>query len=79
MKTLTLICLLVVLCQSLYMFSSSSHAATPQVWEYKVIFKKCNDEKNLNVIGADGWELATYAVFPAGLSSVDTCVFKRAK
>ena len=35
-----------------------------------------NDEKTLNALGAERWELATYAVWPVGMSSVDTCVFK---
>ena len=77
---LTTIAMLLALCASLYFVNSASHAApAAQAWEYKVILKKCNDEKTLNALGADGWELATYAVWPVGMSSVDTCVFKRAK
>ena len=60
--TLSIICLL-VLCGSLYLVGSSSRAATPQTWEYKVMVKKCNDEKTLNKLGAEGWELATYSTW----------------
>ncbi len=58
---------------------SASPQSKPQQWEYKVSVKKCGDEKNLNALGAEGWELATYSQWPVGLSTVDTCVFKRPK
>lgn len=45
----------------------------PQTWEYKTVTGKAYDEKKLNLLGAEGWELASCA---AGL---DACIFKRAR
>lgn len=52
---------------------------TPQQWEYKVMVSKCNNEKKLNALGAEGWELTTYSTWALSAGSVDTCVFKRPK
>jgi hypothetical protein len=77
---LTIIALLITFCASIYFINPNSHAApAAQTWEYKVLSKKCNDEKTLNALGAEGWELATYSQWPVAMSTVDTCVFKRAK
>ena len=77
---LTIIALLIALCVSLYFARPGVHAApAPQTWEYKVQIKKCNDEKTLNALGAEGWELTTYSQWPVAMSTVDTCVFKRPK
>jgi hypothetical protein len=77
---LTIIVLLVALCISLYFVNSNSHAApAAQTWEYKVQIKKCNDEKILNALGAEGWELTTYSQWPVAMSTIDTCIFKRPK
>jgi hypothetical protein len=52
----------------------------PQTWEYKVIFGKCSDEKQLNALGNEGWELTTYSQWPTpAMSTIVTCVFKRPK
>lgn len=76
---LTIIALLLALCVSLYFVNSGSHAApAAQAWEYKVIVGKCWDEKKLNPLGAEGWELATYSTWGTS-GPVDTCVFKRPK
>ena len=77
----TIIALLIALCVSLYFVNANSHAAAPapQTWEYKVQIKKCNDEKTINALGAEGWELTTYSQWPVALSTIDTCVFKRPK
>jgi hypothetical protein len=77
---LTIIALLIALCVSLYFARPGVHAApAPPTWEYKVQIKKCNDEKILNALGAEGWELTTYSQWPVAMSTVDTCVFKRPK
>jgi len=79
-QQLTIIALLVVLCGSFYLLRANPRTApAPQTWEYKVLVKKCNDEKNLNALGAEGWELATYSTWALSAGSVDTCVFKRPK
>lgn len=54
----------------------SISAATQQPktqWEYKLLTGKAYEEKKLNALGSEGWELASCA---AGL---DACIFKRAK
>lgn len=51
----------------------------PRTWEYKVVTGKCNNEKTLNTLGAEGWELSTYSTWALSTGAIDTCVFKRAK
>lgn len=56
-------------------------SAVPQTktWEYKTTYGKCAEEKKLNALGAEGWEMTGYAssYLSAGAGSVDTCIFKR--
>lgn len=59
--------------------ATAAHYPQPQQWEYKVMTNKCNDEKKLNALGVEGWELTTYSTWGLSAGSVDTCVFKRAK
>lgn len=47
------------------------------VWEYKVIVGRCNEERKLNDLGSQGWELATFSTWGLSSGSVETCVFKR--
>ncbi|MBI3606532.1 MAG: hypothetical protein HY207_01025 [Nitrospirae bacterium] len=73
---LTVIALLTALCASLYFVNANSHAApAAQTWEYKTE-QQCFDEKRMNALGAEGWELA-------GFNETDRggwhCIFKRAK
>lgn len=67
------------LCVSVLLTVAWSQQPKPTTWEYKVIVGKCWDEKKINPLGAEGWELTTYSTWGAGMSSVDTCVFKRPK
>lgn len=73
---LTTVALLIALCVSLYFVNSKSYAApAPQTWEYK-IEEKCFDEKRINGLGAEGWELAGYNEGDRGGWH---CIFKRPK
>jgi hypothetical protein len=73
------ILLTLILVLSLLTISSATQQPKPQQWEYKVMVKKCNDEKTLNALGAESWEITTYSTWALSAGSVDTCVFKRAK
>ncbi len=72
-----LITLILVL--SILSVSSATQQPKAPQWEYKVRVSKCNDEKTLNALGAEGWELTTYSTWALSAGSVDTCVFRRAK
>lgn len=58
-----------------------SLSATPQSkqWEYKTLTEKCRDEKRLNLLGADGWELVGFSAYTMSYGPVEICIFKRAK
>jgi hypothetical protein len=74
------ILLTLILVLSILSISSATQQPKPQQWEYKVMLKRCNDEKTLNVLGGEGWELATYSTWPLGAAgAIDTCVLKRAR
>lgn len=66
--------IIITLLLTLSIFSISATTQTkPQVWEYKLVTGKAYEEKKLNTLGAEGWELASCA---AGL---DACILKRPK
>lgn len=67
----TLLTLVLVL--STLSISGATQQPKPQQWEYKLITGKAYEEKKLNALGAEGWELASCA------SGLDACIFKRAK
>jgi hypothetical protein len=73
------ILLTLVLVLSVLSISGATQQPKPQQWEYKVIVGKCWDEKKINPLGAEGWELTTYSTWGTGSVAVDTCVFKRTK
>lgn len=75
MKRLTLIAVLLLT----VIVATAGNYPQPQQWEYKVKTNKCNDEKTLNALGAEGWELTTYSTWGLSAGAVDTCVFKRSK
>ena len=54
-----------------------SSATAPQTWEYKVE-SKCFDEKRLNALGSQGWELAGFSISDAGVGGWH-CILKRQK
>ena len=57
---------------------SASRPSATQTWEYKIDYL-CS-EKSLNVRGAEGWELVTYAhPTTGGTAPIDACIFKRPK
>jgi hypothetical protein len=47
-------------------------------WEYKTE-GKCSDEKRINALGAEGWELAGFTSTESGLGGNWRCIFKRPK
>jgi len=55
--------------------------STPRiVWEYKIIFDgNANNEKKLNELGAQGWELAGIRVTVDGQTTGGHYYFKRPK
>lgn len=65
-----LILMLVVLSLSTIAFTQNS-----TTWEYR-IEQKCFDEKRINELGADGWELAGFDEQERGGWH---CIFKRRK
>lgn len=71
--------LMLILVLSILSISASTQSPKAQQWEYKVAVGKCHDEKKLNALGSEGWELATYATWGTNPAPIDTCVFKRAK
>lgn len=73
------IILTLILVLSILSIGGATQQPKPQQWEYKVRLSKCNDEKTLNALGAEGWEITTYSTWPLSAGSVDTCVFKRAR
>lgn len=73
----TLLTLVLVL--SILSISGATQQPKPQQWEYKVVTGKCHDEKKLNTLGVDGWELTTYSTWSTDQAPIDTCVFKRAR
>jgi hypothetical protein len=50
-----------------------SQQSKPQQWEYK-IEDRCFEEKRLNALGGDGWEMAGFSETDRGAWH---CVFKR--
>lgn len=78
MKTKLYVALLALVLVGLYLVNSKSQAASTVTWEYK-IESKCSDEKKLNALGAEGWELTGFAISESGLGGNWRCVFKRAK
>lgn len=77
MKTKIMIAVVVLVCA---VSLSAIPQSKPQHWEYKsLIGKKCADEKQLNAVGSDGWELVAFSQWPVAMSTVDTCIFKRPK
>jgi hypothetical protein len=76
MKTKIILFILALVC---VVTLSASPQSKPQTWEYKVMVGKCWDEKKINILGADGWELTTYTTWGTSAGPVETCVFKRPK
>jgi ribosomal protein L12E/L44/L45/RPP1/RPP2 len=62
--------------------SQSERKESPQNWEYRAVERKLS-EKDMNELGAQGWELAAVAGGGSGAtaagSSVTTLYFKRKK
>lgn len=58
---------------SIFSISAVTQQPKPQQWEYKLVTGKAYEEKKLNALGSEGWELASCA---AGL---DACILKRPK
>jgi hypothetical protein len=71
---------MITLALTLSILSISAVTQQPKAqWEYKVVVGKCWDEKKINPLGAEGWELTTYTTWGTSGGPVDTCVFKRQK
>jgi hypothetical protein len=64
---------------SILSISAATQQPKPTQWEYKAIVGKCWDDKKLNTLGAEGWELTTYSTWGTSAGPIDTCVFKRQK
>ncbi len=76
MKNTIIAVLVVALCLSLVFHQS--HSQTKQKFEYKFAFSP--NEKEVNKLAADGWELAAVDAGKSGLASnVATYIFKREK
>lgn len=69
----TLLTLALVL--SILTVSAVTQQPKPQRWEYKTE-DRCFDEKRINTLGSEGWELAGFSETDRGAWH---CVFKRAK
>lgn len=54
---------------------SANTQQKPQQWEYKTE-DRCFDEKRINALGAEGWEIAGFSETGRGAWH---CVFKRVK
>lgn len=68
--------IIITLLLTLSIFSIGATIQTkPQQWEYKTE-DKCFDEKRINALGSDGWEIAGFSETDRGAWH---CVFKRAK
>lgn len=76
MKTKLTLAILTLVCA---VCVSAVPQSKPQTWEYKFEYK-CN-EKRLNDLASQGWELASYAPSPisGGSMALDVCVVKKAK
>lgn len=78
MKNKIYIALLALVLGFYFVNSRSQAASVPATWEYK-IETKCSDEKRINALGAEGWELVGFSISESGLGGNWRCVFKRAK
>jgi len=68
-------CLLAFGLVCLCFFTLSAIPQSKTQWEYKTE-EKCSDEKRLNALGAEGWEMSGFAETDRGAWH---CVFKRQK
>ena len=77
---LLLICFIFALPNQVGHGQSTDKSTARIVWEYKIIFDgNANNEKKLNELGAQGWELAGIRVTVDGQTTGGHYYFKRPK
>lgn len=71
MKTFLIICLLLLT----VIVATGGNQQPQKAWEYKTE-DRCFDEKRINALGAEGWDMAGFSETDRGAWH---CVFKRQK